>query len=127
MDAEIEGCESVVFDFDAIDADALIGACEVRRGVEPGAQARSGEDGGQSRSRGALSVGTCDEDGAKATMGVAEGGEEDADFVERILAPRLAGLSKQFRSHGAELVDRSRVGHGNFSIEGGEDETGTRG
>ena len=65
VDAEVDGGEGIVGDFGAIDADALVGAREMRRGVEAGAQAGGGQDRGEGRGRGAFAVGAGDEDGGK--------------------------------------------------------------
>ena len=53
-------------------------------------------------------------------MGIAEGGKQNANLFERELAARLAGALVELGNHGIELIDGGGVGHGQFSIEGGQ-------
>jgi len=47
VDAEIEGGEAFVGDFDAVQTDALVDASKMWRGVKAGEEAGAGEDGGE--------------------------------------------------------------------------------
>jgi hypothetical protein len=111
VNAEVEAGEVIVGNLGVIDADALVDALQMRRGVEADVRAGGGEDGGQCGCRGAFAVGSGDEHGAKMLMRVAEGGKQGAELVEREFSPRLARARVQLRRHGVELIDGGGVGH----------------
>ena len=91
------------------DADAFGGAGEVGRGVEAGAKAGGGEDGGEGGRGRALAVGSGDEAGGEALLGVAEGAGEGAHVFERKLAAGRGG--RELRGEAEQMVDRRCVGH----------------
>ena len=85
----------------------------MRRGVEAGAVAGSGEDAGEGGGGGAFAVGSGDQDGGEGGLRVAERGGEDAHVGEVELAAGSAGCGwGELVAQGVEMVDRGGVGHG---------------
>ena len=76
LDASVDGGEIGVGDGCAVDANAFVDADEMGRGVEGGAVSGGGEDGGEGGGGRAFAVGSGDEDGGKALLGIAECGGE---------------------------------------------------
>ena len=113
VDLEVEAGEVVVGDLDAVDLDALVDADEVRRGVEAGAVAGSGEDARERGGRGAFAVGSGDQDRGEGGLRIAERGGEDAHVDEVELAAGGAGCGRgELVAQGVEMVDRCGVRHG---------------
>jgi len=111
MDAEVEACKVVVGDLRASDADTLIGADEVRRRIEAGAEARGCGNGGERGRGGAFAVGAGNEDRPELLVRIAKSRKERADLVEGELATGLAGVRGELGRHGAELIDSGGVRH----------------
>ncbi len=61
VDAKEEGGEGVVVDLDAVKSDALVGALQMRRGIEAGAHSGGGKNRGQRGRRRAFAVGSRDQ------------------------------------------------------------------
>ena len=125
MDGEVARGEVVVGNLSAIDADALIGAVEMGRGIEAGAEAGGGEDGRKCGGSGTFAVGACDKDAGKALLGIAEVGQQDADLGERKLAARAPGLRVKLRGQGVQCIDGRGVGHGKFKYRSREQGIGS--
>ena len=82
VDTEVERGEGVIRDFGAVDADALVGAREMRRRVQPSAQAGSGQDGSQRRGGRPFAIGAGDQNRAKTLVRIAKRCKQCPDFVE---------------------------------------------
>ena len=91
LDLVEEREEGVVGNLGAVDAKALGESHQVRRGVEPGAEAGRAEDRGEHRRDGALAVGARHVQHAEGLLRVAELAQQGADLVEpRLDAERAA-------------------------------------
>ena len=117
VNAKEECGEGVVVDLDAVKADALVGALQMRRGIEAGAHSGGGKNRGQRGSRRAFAVGSGDQHRGKAAVRIAECTQQNANLVEREFAPGLAGARVELRHHCIQLIDGCGIRHGKFSIE----------
>src|SRR5208282_4292702 len=111
VDAGERGSEIVVVDFQAVDANALVDALQVRRGVEAGAGAGGVKDGFEDRSGRSLAVGAGDVDAGDGAVGRAETLGEAGDVFEvELLDVRLARRGKLF-AEGEKIMDGVVVVH----------------
>jgi len=110
-DAEKMLREIGVGDLGSVNANALIGAAEVRRGVEAGAQSGGGEDRGEGRGGRAFAIGSSDQNGREGAVRIAQRGKKRTDLLQRELSPGLAGLRGQFWRHCGEMIDGGLVRH----------------
>ena len=107
----------VVRNLTPVQADALVRALQVRRGIEPGAQARRRQNRRQRRGRRALPIGPGNQHRRELLLRIAQRRQQHADLVEREFPPRLAGRRIQLGRHGVQLVDGRRVGHGKLQYK----------
>src|SRR5208282_2792947 len=113
VDHVMEQGEIVVGDGFAIEANALVDAYQMRRGVEPGPEAGSLQDGRQSRGGGTLAVGARDQHRGKAILGISQRSEQHAHVRQvELVRRRLRQLVAQ-REH---LRDCGFVGQGCRSL-----------
>ena len=117
VDAEVEAGKILVGDGRAVNADALVDALKVRRGVKAHAVAGALENRGERGCRGAFAVGAGDEHGAKTLLRMAEGFDQRAHLLEPKLAPRLTGGRVQLADSGVKTVERRSVRH-EFRLQG---------
>ena len=111
VDAEVEPGKVLVADGRTVDANALVDALEMRRGVEADAVASALQDRGQSGSGRTLAVGAGNQYGAKSLFRMAERFDQRAHLLKTELAPRLAGRRVQLTHPSMETVERRSVRH----------------
>ena len=91
-DAVEGGGEIGVGDVSAVDADALVDALEVRRGIKTSAQAGSAKDGVEKSGGGTFAVGAGNMDTGHSAVGIAESFCEDGDVAQvEFLGAGVAG------------------------------------